>query len=348
MPSPSAAFADCPFRIGHTPLTRFSITLEGRAHELLLKEERCNEFGSLKDRVAWYVLTQTIEKNGPVTSVIDASSGNYGNALAHICERMGIAATIVSSPSISAFNAAGIETTGARLVIVEPGPGESANAARMRVAREISEQEGITFLDQYANFLNPASHEVWTAPEVFADGPFDACFVTSSSGGTARGIADYLKAHKDPTPLILVEPAASCAFLEPASRTGEKLKIPAYGSLRRSSFAGMKPDPDMVRMDEASALAAFALLHEYGLSQIGLSSVGVMLGAIDWLSRQDAPRRAVCICADGDERYLEEFESRYVPSVERSAYEAAHARLAPIIGSMRRLDARTKRQAVGV
>lgn len=345
--SPFTSVTECPFKIGRTPLTRFRIILGGQAHELLLKEERYNEFGSIKDRVAWYVLSQTLAKVGPVRSVIDASSGNYGYALARICERLGIDATIVSSPSISAYNATGIKAAGARLIIAEARAGESSNAARMRVAHEISEQEGQTFLDQYANFLNPESHAVWTAPEVLAEGPFDAVFVTSSSGGTARGFDDYLKARKDPTPLFLVEPDGSGAFLDPVSEPGAKLKIPGYGSQRRSTFSGMKAVPNMIRMDEAATLAAFSLLHEHGLAQIGLSSTGVMLGAIDWLSRQKSPKRAVCICADGDERYLDEFESRYVPSVERTAYDAAHANLAPVIRSMVRRPENSMHVQVG-
>lgn len=333
----TTAVADCPFKIGHTPLTSYRIKLGAHTHELLVKEEHCNEFGSVKDRVAWYILSKTIEKTGPVKAVVDASSGNYGNALACICERMGIGATIVSSASISAHNAAQIEGSGARLVIAEPKPGETANAARMRVAGEIGQQDGSVFLDQYSNPLNPAAHQNWTAPEVFADGPFDAVFMTSSSGGTSRGFADYLKAHPSRTQLCLVEPESSNAFLDSPSGSTEKLKIPAFGSQRRSSFAGMKPEPGMIRMDEASALAAFTLLHEHGLSKVGLSSVGVMLGAIEWLSRQDKPSRVVCICADGDERYLDEIESRYIPSVGQEAYDAARARLAPVIAGMQRM-----------
>lgn len=331
----STAVASCPFKIGHTPLTAYQVRVGHHTHELLVKEERCNEFGSLKDRVAWYILSKTMKKTGPVKAVVDASSGNYGNALACICQRMGIAATIVSSASISAHNAAQIKAAGARLVIAEPKPGESSNAARMRVAGEIGQQDGSVFLDQYSNPLNPAAHQNWTAPELFADGPFDAVFMTSSSGGTSRGFADYLKAHADKTELCLVEPESSCAFLDSPSGCAEKLKIPAFGSQRRSSFAGMKPDPDMIRMDEAATLAAFTLLHEHDLSKVGLSSVGVMLGALDWLSRQDKPNRVACICADGDERYLDEIQSRYIPSVGQEAYDAAYGRLAPMIAGMR-------------
>ena len=326
---------DCPFDIGNTPLTSFSIRLNGIEHTLCLKEERCNAFGSVKDRVAWYILARTMEEAGPVSAVVDASSGNYGYALASICQKMGIGATIVSSPSISAFNAEGIRRAGGRLVIAEPALGECANSARMRVAGEIAATEGSTFLNQYANFMNPASHEHWTAPEVFAQGPFDACFVTSSSGGTARGFTDYLQASPNGTQLVLVEPAASSAFLEADDAAG-KLKVPGYGSQRRSSFAGMRPDPSMLRVDEASVLAAYCLLSARGLTQIGLSSVGVALGAITWLSQQSAPKRAVCICADGDERYADEIDARYIPAIGEAAFEAARARLEPVIGGMTR------------
>ena len=331
----TTAVASCPFKIGHTPLTAYQVRIGEFTHELLVKEERGNEFGSLKDRVAWYILSKTIEQIGPVKSVVDASSGNYGNALACICQRLGIAATIVSSASISAYNAKQIENTGARLVIAEPQPGETSNAARMRVAAEIAAQDGSVFLDQYSNPLNPASHQYWTAPELFADGPFDAVFMTSSSGGTSRGFADYLKAHPGKTQLCLVEPESSCAFLESPSQCADKLKIPAFGSQRRSSFAGMRPDPGMIRMDEASTVAAFDLLHEHGLSKVGLSSVGVILGALDWLSRQDKPVRVACVCADGDERYLDEIQSRYIPTVGEAVYEAARARLASVIAGIR-------------
>lgn len=333
------AVTECPFEIGNTPLTPFALTLNGVRHELLVKEERCNAFGSVKDRVAWYILSRTIAETGPVSAVVDASSGNYGYALACICQKLGIAATIVSSASISAYNAAGIRQAGARLVIAEPAPGECANAARMRVAGEIAAAEGLTFLNQYANFMNPASHEHWTAPEVFAEGPFDACFVTSSSGGTARGFTDYLQDHEDEAGhLILVEPAASGAFVPPPKEAASaKLQVPGYGSKRRSSFAEVAPEPEMLRVDEAAVLATFTLLHERELVKVGLSSAGVLTGAMTWLGEQSEPKRVVCVCADGEERYLEELESRYIPAVGEAEVSAARAALSPVIAAIQRL-----------
>ena len=325
---------NCPFDIGETPLTQLSLELNGLSHRLFLKEERRNAFGSVKDRVAWYILSRAMEQQRDIKSVVDASSGNYGYALSRIGERLGIAVTIVSSPSISSFNADGIRAAGARLVIADAAPGESSNAARMRVAGELAAAEGLVFLDQYRSALNPESHEKWTAPEVFGAHAFDACFVTSSSGGTARGFTDYLAKHDEQTELFLVEPFGSRAFLEPRAETCGKLTIPGYGSGRQSSFAGFSPAPNMVRVREARVLAAFNLMRSHGLPEIGLSSVGVMLGAIEWLSAQDRPKSVVCICADGAERYASEFDCRYRGSVQPCEYSEAYTDLTPVISQL--------------
>lgn len=315
---------DCPFQIGETPLTGFHVEANGHQHRLYLKEERFNEFGSVKDRVAWYILARRLEEAKTVGHVVDASSGNYGYALSRIGERLGLRVTIVSSASISHYNAQGIRDAGANLVIAEPKPGESSNAARMRIAGEIASREGAVFLDQYRNQDNPTCHRDWTAPEVLSRGEFDACFVAASSGGTARGFADYLEAQNLKTQLFLVDPFGSCAFVEPDADCKTKLFIPGYGSGRKSTFADM-PEPCDIRVDEARVLAAFEYLRNQDLCAIGLSSTGVMLGALDWLSTATSPMSVVCICADGSERYDDELECRYMSSVSDGAMAAARA-----------------------
>lgn len=329
--------AACPFQIGKTPLTAFRVSLNGLEHTLYLKEERFNEFGSVKDRVAWYILAQHLDEARRVGHVVDASSGNYGYALSRIGQRLGLKVTIVSSASISEYNAQGIRDAGANLVIAEPQPGESSNAARMRIAGDVAQDEGAVFLDQYRNSDNPTCHRVWTAPEVFAQGKFDACFVAASSGGTARGFADYLDASDLDTELFLVDPFGSCAFVEPDADCKSKLFIPGYGSGRRSTFADM-PEPADIRVDEPRVLAAFKYLRSNGLTGIGLSSTGVMLGAIDWLSSATEPRRVVCICADGSERYDDELESRYLTSVSAPDLEAAKAKVEACLSGVSLVD----------
>ncbi|MAI90904.1 pyridoxal-phosphate dependent enzyme [Ponticaulis sp.] len=326
---------ECPFKIGDTPLKKLLIRVGGIEHELSIKEERLNEFGSVKDRVAWYVLSRSMPSEDWKGSVVDASSGNYGYALSRIGERLGLGVTIVSSPSISSFNADGIRNAGANLVIAEAQPGESSNGARMRVAGEISQKEGSLFLDQYNNSLNPESHERWTAPEVFAQAEFDACFVAASSGGTARGFADYLSKHDLKTELHLVEPFSACTFETPADTQGSKLFIPGYGSGRKSTFADGSDVETPIRISESDVIAAQLILTEKGLADIGLSSIGVMMGAVNWLMTQDKPQRVVCICADGSERYAHEIQSRYVPKVDASALAKSRAKISERLAQLR-------------
>jgi len=323
--------SECPFQIGFTPLTRFFVQMNGMTHELAVKEERFNEFGSIKDRVAWYVWSHSMNSADPKRAIIDASSGNYGYALARIGERLGIPVTIVSSPSISHFNADGIRSAGARLVIAEAQEGESSNGARMRVAGEIAEAEDSLFLDQYRSPLNPAAHQNWTAPELLSGGGIDACFVAASSGGTARGFADYISNSGSDTELVLVEPFGSCAFVEADKGMAGGLCIPGYGSGRSSTFSDMTTKPEVLRVCEADVLAAYTAFRQSNFPALGLSSLGVVVGALEWLSHANTPKRVACVCADGDERYSDEFEERYLPKVDSDVYSKALERLTALL-----------------
>lgn len=320
--------SDCPFEIGNTPLTSLTLAVGGLTHEICLKEERFNAFGSIKDRVAWYILSKTLSGREKPAGVVDASSGNYGFALASIGKALGLPVTIVTSASISGFNADGIRQAGAQLILAEAQPGESSNAARMRVAGEIAERESLLFLDQYSNALNPLCHQNWTAPELLRDGPFDACFVAASSGGTARGFIDCLSATNSRTKLVLVEPGASQAFVAAETAHGAKLTIPGYGSGRKSSFAGNMAPPALVRISNEQVLSSAVYLAENAFPAIGLSSIGVLLGAIKWLETATSPMRVACVCADGAERYSGEMETRYLPGADTDTLQSASARLA--------------------
>ena len=270
----------------------------------------------------------------------DASSGNYGYALACIGRDLGLPVTIVTSASISGYNASGIRKAGATLVMTEPEPGESSNHARMRVAGEIAAREGRLFLDQYRNPLNPECHQRWTAPELMRDGPFDACFMAASSGGTARGFMDYLASEGDETTLVLVEPDASCAFVAPPAAHDGKLTIPGYGSGRRSTFSGGVAAPDIVRVHDADVLSAATDLAARGFARIGLSSTGVLLGTIRWLGAAKRPMRVACICADGAERYDDEMASRYLPAHENARLRASSGTVLEELAGLTRPDNR--------
>ncbi len=292
------------FSIGNTPMTDLVYTSRtGVAHVIHIKEERCNQFGSIKDRVAFYLLSKWHASGRLGSRVVDASSGNYGFALASIGRTLGLDVTIVSSGSITDYNRRGIEETGADLIIATPRDGESSNAARMRLAGEVAQARAASFLNQYETPANPESHRCWTAVETFGAQTYDACFLAASSGGTASGFFDYLEAAGLPTELVIAEPLGSLAFQDPETPEAAKPCIPGYGSGRRSSFAVSGPRLSVARVDEAAVQLAFELWDTAAWPPIGASSVGTVLAAMDWLDRAETPKEVVCICADGRERY---------------------------------------------
>ncbi|WP_213269072.1 hypothetical protein [Hyphomonas sp.] len=90
-------------------------------------------------------------------------------------------------------------------------------------------------------------------------------------------------------------------------------------------------------MDEAAVLDTFTLLHERELVKAGLSSAGVLTGAMTWLAEQTEPEREVCVCADGEERCLEALEPRSMAAVGEAAVRAAGAALSPVMAAMQRI-----------
>ena len=287
-----------PLPIGETPLQAVEIQMAGLGHEILFKLEGANPFGSIKDRVAWGLVHSYLRC--PAAGdfhVLDASSGNYGAALAGLGRVLDFRVTIVAPPKIASANAASIRSAGAELIITD---GDYADHAR-----RIASDRGATHLDQYNNPLNPRVHERWTAPEALRDaGSVNAVFLATSSGGTARGFMDYLNATESRAALVIVDLPRSGA-VQP-TRNGCPPWIPGFGSARRISFDLSRRPFTLVSVPEEQISAAVALDAPPALPRVGLSAIGVFLGALVWLRRQTTEQRILLVCADGQEKYQDE------------------------------------------
>jgi cysteine synthase len=304
-----------PVRIGNTPTRHIGLCLNGIEHQIILKEERWNTFGSLKDRVAWGLLCHAVTlgelKSGD--SVIDASSGNLGCALAGLGRILNFKVTVVASPNVSTGNAEAIQNAGARLVIAESRSGETAHQARTRIVKEMVLDGAGHFLNQYANPVNYLTHKAWTAPEALEDCAIDACFLAASSGGTARGFAEYISENEKSMKLIVVDPHPSKVFEDPSKPDPQPfLTIPGFGAGKRSEFAPLPGSVQLVRVMDAQAVATFRIFRRFSLSSIGLSSAGIVVGVLHWLADQQLPKKVMCICPDGAEKYLGDIEMNAV------------------------------------
>jgi cysteine synthase len=286
--------------IGDTPRLQYELAVGELRHEIYFKLERFNSFGSLKDRVALAVIEPLLACGGRSHNlrVLDASSGNYGVALAGLGQRLGFGVTIVAPTKISDYNREAIARSGAELIIRDRDYTE--------YAQELHHHRDAVYLDQYNNPANPGVHADWTAPETLAGLPrVDAVFVAASSGGTARGFRQYLRTFAPETKLVVADSPRS-AVLAPASDSGAPPKIPGLGSSRKCTFE-FSHTPEMVRVAEDVVFRARAVaLGEGVLPPIGLSSFGVLCGALVWLQKQAEPRSVVLVCADGAEKYTAE------------------------------------------
>ena len=313
-----------PFAIGNTPVQQITVTITGVTHTISIKEERLNEFGSMKDRVAWTLLSHAL-RSGEIKEgdlVVDSSSGNYGYALSNIAKKLNIRCAIVSSNYISEFNKNGIMKAGAEMLIADEAGGGSPHQARAKLAREVSENNNGFFLDQYNNSLNPKCHEIWTAPESLSNVEYDACFICSSSGGSASGFSRYINRTKLKTKLYVVEPQSSACFFVPSQKLEESLFIPGFGSQKPSAFSPLSPFADVIRLSQAQTLAAFNVFLEQKIADVGISGAGAILGAIHWLAVQEDSKDVICICADGNIRYRDEIDSKYMKRVDENKYAA--------------------------
>lgn len=299
-----------PLAIGNTPWLGLEVTLNGIRHEIQLKEEYRNAFGSIKDRVAWKLLADAIAAGSlePAGRVIDASSGNYGIALARLGGMYGVDVEIVVSEGIPATTVARIRDAGATLHIARRRGGETLHAARIALAGELAERGGALFLDQYNNPGNPACHRDWTAPEIFVQAGLDALFVSASSGGTAAGVSCYLSGRATNCRLVVVDSRAS-DILSDAERPEAGLLVPGMGSKRRTRFLPIAGSYSLLRIWDHQALACYCLLREGEGLSLGLSSCGVLAGVIDWLSGQDHPCKVAMLGTDRHGKYLDHVEA---------------------------------------
>ena len=311
-----------PVAIGNTSWLDLRIILNGIEHEVRLKEEYRNAFGSIKDRVAWKLLAEAIAAGTltPGGRVIDASSGNYGIALAALGTMYGIEVEIVVSEGISETTATRIQEAGARLHVARRLGGETLHDARIALAGKLAEQASVVFLNQYNNPGNPACHRDWTAPEIFAQGAPDALFVSASSGGTAAGVSSYLANGAMNCQLIVVDSPAS-DILSVAERPEASLLVPGMGSKRRTKFLPVAGSYSLLRVWDHQALACYRLLREMNGLSLGLSSCGVLAGAINWLSRQDHPCKIAMLGTDRHDKYLNHVEASLADAVVRAQVE---------------------------
>lgn len=202
-------FADL---VGRTPLVQLTRLAPECGADLLGKVESRNPAGSVKDRIG-VAMIAAAEEEGRITpgktTIVEATSGNTGIALAFVCAAKGYDLVLTLPQGMSREREGLLRLYGARVEITESmgGMNEAVDAARA-----MADQIGDAFIpDQFSNPANPEIHRRTTAEEIWADtgGDVDVLVAGVGTGGTITGTGEVLKERNPSLHVVAVEPAAS-------------------------------------------------------------------------------------------------------------------------------------------
>src|ERR1700735_9649 len=197
---------------GNTPLVKIPRVNRGLPGTVLVKMESFNPAGSVKDRIG-VAMIEAAERDGrlrPDTTILEATSGNTGIALAFVAAAKGYPLILVMPDTMTIERRNLLKAYGAQVVLT---PGAEGMPGALRRANEIlSSAPGKYFMpQQFENPANPDIHRRTTAEEIWrdTDGAVDIVVSAVGTGGTITGVGEILKARKPSVQIVAVEPDAS-------------------------------------------------------------------------------------------------------------------------------------------
>ena len=197
--------------VGRTPLVRLNRLTEGLGAQVVAKLEFYNPANSVKDRIGVAII-DAAEESGelqPGGTIVEATSGNTGIALAMVGAARGYKVILTMPDTMSTERRVMLRAYGAEIVLT---PGSEGMAGAVAKAKQIiADTENAVAANQFANPANPAIHEKTTAEEVWADtdGKVDIFVAGIGTGGTLTGVGQVLKARKPEVQIVGVEPKDS-------------------------------------------------------------------------------------------------------------------------------------------
>lgn len=297
--------------IGNTPVVR--VQRAGLPHvEMFVKLEARNPMASVKDRLA-IALIQEAERQGalkPGQTVVEATSGNTGIALAMVCAARGypFVATMVETFSVERRKV--MRALGARVILT---PAAERGTGMVRRAEELAERHGWFLPRQFENKANPAYHRNTTGPEIlrdFANRRLDYWVTGWGTGGTLTGAGEMLKLARPDLKIVVAEPAEA-PLVEKGVWKPHKIQgwSPDFvpGVLNKSladAFIGVT--------DEEAKIASRRLSKEEGIF-CGISSGATFAAALKAAERAPAGSTLLAMLPDTGERYLSTYLFDDVP-----------------------------------
>ncbi len=296
--------------IGNTPIIKVSKFDTGLC-ELYLKLENQNPGGSIKDRIAVYMVNDA-EKRGQLKSggtIVEATAGNTGLALALVAISRGYKLLFVIPDKMSAAKINHLKAMGAEIVLtrsdVEKGHPEYYQDLAENLAKDIPNS---VYINQFGNDINSKAHYEWTGPEIWQqmDHNLDAIICGVGTGGTLTGIGRYMREHAPNLEMVLADPVGS--ILAPLINTGERIKpgkwlVEGIGEDYIPKICDISLAKKAYSISDKQAFdTARLLLKTEGI--YGGSSCGVLVAAaLKYCLEQEKPKRVLTFVCDGGAKY---------------------------------------------
>lgn len=289
---------------GNTPLVRLNHLTEGLDATVLVKLESFNPASSVKDRIG-IAIVDAAEASGelaPGGTIVEATSGNTGIALAMVGAARGYRVILTMPASMSKERRVLLKAFGAELVLTDPTLG--MKGAIEKLQEIIESTPGAVWARQFENTANPQIHRETTAQEILrdTDGQVDIFVAGVGTGGTITGVGQALKSVKPEVHVVAVEPTDSPLLSE--GRTGPS-KIQGIGP----NFVPAILDRDVIDEIitagfEESLETSRALAAKEGIL-VGISAGAAVAQALKIAARPESKgKQIVVIGCDTGERYL--------------------------------------------
>jgi cysteine synthase A len=294
--------------VGNTPLLALPGMLDERATEngveLFAKLEAFNPGGSVKDRIG-VAMIEAAERDGRIepgrTTIVEATSGNTGIALAFVCAAKGYDLVLTLPQGMSRERESLLRLYGARVQLTESlgGMGEAVEAARA-----MARADDVFLPDQFSNPANPEAHRRTTGPEIehAMEGRVDVLVAGVGTGGTITGVGELLRERNPELLVVAVEPRSS-AVLSGGSPGPHRIQGIGAGFvppvLNRELL-----DEILTVTDEDAIQTAWICARRVGLLA-GISGGAALSAALRVAARPESKqKRIVVIIPDSGERYV--------------------------------------------
>lgn len=288
--------------IGSTPVVRLHRIPPANV-DLFVKVEAFNPLGSVKDRLAYAIVTDA-ERRGvlkPGQTIVEATSGNTGISLAMVCAARGYDFVATMAESFSIERRKIMRALGAKVILT---PAAERGTGMVKKAAELAEKHGWFLADQFNNPANPAYHRNTTGPEIlrdFANRRLDYWVTGWGTGGTLTGAGEVIKQARPGVKIIVTEPAGASLL---GGAEWQPHKIQGWTPDFLPAVLDPKVHDQLVPVSDDDAIAcAKRLATEEGIFA-GISSGATLAAGLQVAAAAEPGSTIVVMLPDTGERYL--------------------------------------------